>query len=79
MVQLMCWNLFTFQRPLDASAEAAPATGLGCKAKVSVDCLHEKRAKAAPLIFGLLSEQADIDRLFFSFIFQREIIKLLLA
>lgn len=71
MVQLMCWNLFTFQRPLDASTEATSVTvtELGCKAKVSGDHHHEMRAKAAPLIFGLLSDQADTDRLFFSPLF----------
>lgn len=52
---------------------------LGCKAKVSANLLHELRAKAAPVPFGLLFELADVDRLFFTFIFQQEIIKFLLA
>lgn len=52
---------------------------LGCKGKVFADLLRELRAKAAPVSFGLLSELGDIDRLFFSFILQQEIIRLLLA
>lgn len=52
---------------------------LGYKGKVFADLLRELRAKAAPVSFGLLSELGDIDRLFFSFILQQEIIRLLLA
>lgn len=80
MVQPMCWNLFAFQRPLHASAAAIPAPGLGWEAKVSTDCLHDMRAKAAPLIFGSrLGGLILTGSFFFCFIFQREIIKLLLA
>lgn len=62
MVQLMCWILFTLQRPLAASAEAAPVTGLQSKGLYGLPSREE--GKSCPFDFGLLSEQADINRLF---------------
>lgn len=66
-----------FSEPLNPALQMLQP--LGCKGKVFADLLRELRAKAAPVSFGLLSELDDIDRLFFSFILQQEIIRLLLA
>lgn len=58
-------------------SHSSPRAGLESK---GLHCLHDMRAKVAPLIFGsCLGGLILTGSFFLSFIFQREIIKLLLA